>query len=438
MKVDFEDISSVKKKVNVVVPADTVAKEIEKAYDSLKKKAKVKGFRPGKVPRDILIQRFKEEVEADVTEKIFKDTYPEAIKEVGIEPITYPDVDTKGAKTGKDFSYSATVEVLPKITVTGFEGMEVEKEKVNLDQKDVDTVLKNFAESHATLETETKERQVKSGDIAVIDFEAFIGDEPVDGGKAENYPIEVGAGKFLEKFEKKLIGKMPKDSVTIDVDFPDDYPNELFKGKKIKFDVTINEIKVKKLPEIDDEFAKDVGDFKDLKDLRDSIMKDLEHREKTRVEMEFNEMILKKLIELNPFEVPDALVDQRSIDIIRDTEMRLRGQGLSLESVGADPKSMMSTVRPQAEFDVKSNFILGEIARSENIEATKEEAEQRLKKDSEAADAKYEEIKERYDKQQAWGDLIARMRREKTLDFLGKIVKIKEVKKKRGKGHEGT
>ncbi len=437
MKVDFEDISSVKKKIKVVVPANTVTKEIEKAYDSLKKKAKVKGFRPGKVPKDILIQRFKEEVEADVTEKIFKDTYPEAIKEMGIEPITYPDVDTKGAKTGKDFSYSATVEVLPEITVTGFKGMGVEKEIVSLDQKDVDTVLKNFAESHATLETEAKERAIQSGDIAVIDFEAFIGDEPVDGGKAENYPLEIGAGRFPEKFEKKLIGKMPKDSVTIDVDFPDDYPTESFKGKRVKFEVAINEIKVKKLPNIDDEFAKDVGDFKDLKDLRDSIMKDLEEREKTRVEMDFNEMILKKLIELNPFEVPDALVDQRSIDIIRDTEMRLRGQGLSLESIGADPKSMMGRVRPQAEFDVKSNFILGEIARSENIEATKEEAEQRLKKDSEAAGVKYKEIKERYDKQQAWGDLIARMRREKTLDFLGKIVKIKEVKKKMGKDAKG-
>jgi trigger factor len=429
MKVDFEDVSAVKKKINVRISAETVDGEIENAYRALNKKAKIKGFRPGKIPRDILVSRFKEDVEADVAEALFKKTYPEALKEADVNPISYPQVDTDGVKTGEDFSYSVTVEILPEIHVSNYQGLEVEKERVDVDKKKVEETLARLAEGHATLEPVEDDRPVKEGDFVIINFEAFVDDAPVEGGKAEKYPLEVGSGMISDDFEKKLVGKKPKEPLDLEVDFPEDHPHDSFKGQRVRFSAEIDEIKKKKIPAIDDDFAKDVGEFESLKALKEKIEQDLDEREQGRVEGEFRNRILKKLIEKNPFEVPEVLINQRALDIVRNTELRLRSQGLTLEAVGADPKKLMENATPQAEFDVKSHLIADEIAKAEDITVTKVEAQERLKKDAEASGMSADDIEKRYDEQGLWPDLMAQMRVEKTLDFLAKIVKIKEVKK---------
>lgn len=429
MKVSVEEISPVKKKISVTVKKDAVNEEFERSYKSLGKKAKVKGFRPGKVPLHILKQQFKEQVEADATENLFKSTYPDALTEVNINPITYPEVDTKGAKEDEEFAYTATVEIMPEVKATGYKDLEIEREKVAVSKKEIDDVIKNFANSNATLETEEKNRPVKKDDVVMVDFKASSEGEPIEGGQLENYPLEIGAGLLGEEFDKKIIGGKKDEELDFEIDFPEDHRMDIFKGKRVKFDVTIKEIKVKKVPKIDDEFAKDLGSFESLKELTEDVGKRLTEKEENRVKDDFEKRIMTKLIELNPFDVPDALVESRSVDLVRNTEMRLRSQGMSLDALGGDPKKLMEMVNPQAVFDVKARFIIEEIAKAEGIEATKEEAEERLKEDAERSGMNYEELKGSYDQNNAWGELIYVVRSEKTLDFLAKIVKIKEVKK---------
>lgn len=429
MKVNVEEESVVKKKISVTIPKEKVDEEFKNAYKELNSKAKVKGFRQGKVPLHVLKQRFKEQVEADATENLFKNTYPEALSEANVNPITYPQVDTKGAKEGEEFLYTASVEILPEIQVADYKEIEVEKEKIAVSKKDVDAVIENFANSHATLETEEKDRPVKKDDIAVIDFKAFSGDEPLEGGEAEGYPLELGSKMFGEEFEKEIVGNKKNNQLEFEIDFPEDHKIDIFQGKKIKFNVTIKEIKTKKLPKIDDEFAKDIGEFESLDDLVKDVKKRLTENETKRIEEDLKKRIMTKLIELNSFEIPDSLIEARSVDLIRNTEMRLRSQGMSLEAMGSDPKQVMEMVKPQAIFDVRARFISDEIAKAEDIEATKEEAEERLKEDAAQSGMNFEELKESYETNNAWGELIYMIRSEKTLDFLTKVVKIKEVKK---------
>lgn len=430
MKVSVEDISSVTKKLTVVIPKNEVKKEMERAFEALKKNAKIRGFRPGKAPLDFIKQRFAEEVKGDVAEKLFGDSYPKALDEAGVDPITYPQVDTEGVVDGEDFTYTATVEIMPKLKIEAYKDVEVEKEKLNVDKKQVDAVLNRLAESHATLTTVEPSRAVKKGDIAVITFTSSEGETPIEGANAENYPLDVGAEHFTPDFDNAVIGMKPGDDKTFDVDFPEDYDNTIFAGKRITFQAHLSEIKTKEVPKIDDEFAKDLGEFESLKDLKDRITEDITQREETRITNEFEQRMLGKLLELNEFNPPRALVDQRSYDIIRETEMRMQSQGASLEAMGLDPESLMNSVRPRAHFEVKSNLLVDAIATRENIEVTKEEAQERLKTDAEASGASFEELKERFDSQEGvWDNLMSRIRTEKTLDFLSKVVKIKEVKK---------
>ncbi|MBN1883689.1 MAG: trigger factor [Deltaproteobacteria bacterium] len=430
MKVSLEDISGVTKKLTVVIPWDEVEKEMEKAFVALKKNAKIRGFRPGKAPMDFIKQRFSEEIKNDVAEKLFGDSYPKALDETKVNPLTYPQVDTEGVVDGKDFTYTATVEIMPQLEIETYRDVEVEKEKLSVDKKQVDAVLNRLADSHATLITVESKRAVKKGDITVITFSSSEGETPIEGASAENYPLDVGAEHFSADFDSAVIGMKPGEDKTFDVVFPEDHDNEIFAGKRITFQVHLAEIKIKEVPKIDDEFAKDLGDFENLKDLKNNITEDITKREETRITNEFEQRMLGKLLELNEFDPPRALVDEHAIDIIRGMEMRMRSQGASLEAMGLEPEVLMNSVRPRAHFEVKSNLLVDAIATRENIDATIEEARERLKTDAEMSGASFEELEERFESQEgAWDNLRSRIRTEKTLDFLSNVVKIKEVKK---------
>jgi trigger factor len=429
MKVTVEDVSSVKKKITVTIPRDVVNSAVEDAYLALNKKAKVKGFRPGKIPRHVLRSLFKDQVKADVTEQLFGDSYSKALSEAGIRPVSYPEVDTDGAVEDQEFTYSAAFEVTPAVTLADYKAIEVERLKMDIDKKEVEAFVERLAENHATLEVEEKQRPVKKGDIVTVSFAGSMDGKPVKEAAAENYPVEIGAGRFIEDFEKNLIGREAGQHLSFEVEFPADYHSKDLAGKQVQFEVDIKEIRVKNVPKIDDEFAKDVGQFENLKALKDDVRKRLEDTAAKREDQAVSRRIIKRLVDKHPIEAPPALVEAQSLDIIRDTEMRLRSQGLSLEMMEAKPDEMLATVKPRAEYEVKARLILEEIAKREGITTTRQESEERLKNDAQSLRMKYEEIKKRYDKNDAWEDLASRITEEKTLDFLTKLVTIKEVKK---------
>ena len=317
----------------------------------------------------------------------------------------------------------------PVVTLADYKAIEVERLKIDIDKKEVEAFVERLAENHATLEVEEKQRPVKKGDIVTVSFAGSMDGKPVKEAAAENYPVEIGAGRFIEDFEKNLIGQEAGQHLSFEVEFPADYHSKDLAGKQVQFEVDIKEIRVKNVPKIDDEFAKDVGQFEDLKALREDVRKRLEDTAAKREDQAVSRRIIKRLVEKHPIEAPPALVEAQSLDIIRDTEMRLRSQGLSLEMMEAKPDEMLATVKPRAEYEVKARLILEEIAKREGITTTRQESEERLKNDAQSLRMKYEEIKKRYDKNDAWEDLASRITEEKTLDFLTKLVTIKEVKK---------
>jgi trigger factor len=373
MKVSVEDVSSVKKKITVTIPRDVVNSAVEDAYVALNKKAKVKGFRSGKIPRHVLKSIFKEEVSADVTERLFGDSYSKALTEAGIRPVSYPEVDTKGAVENEEFTYSAAFEVAPVVTLSDYKAIQIERLKTDIDKKEIETFLTRLAESHATLVPEEGDRPVKKGDIVTISFAGSVNGKPIKEAGAENYPVEIGAGRFIEDFEKNLIGQETGQHLSFEVEFPADYHGKDLAGKRVLFEVDIKEIRVKNVPAIDDEFAKDVGEFENLKALKDDVRKRLEETAAKREDQAVSRRIIKKLVDKHPIEAPKALVEAQSLDIIRDTEMRLRSQGLSLEMMEAKPDEMLATIKPRAEYEVKARLILEEIAKTEGITTTRQE-----------------------------------------------------------------
>jgi trigger factor len=278
MKVTVEDVGSLKKKMNVEVPEDLVTKEINTIYADLGKKAKIKGFRPGKVPRNILERYFKDHVKTEAVQKLIQDFYPQALSEVSLHPVSQPVIDPGELEKEKPFLFSAAFEVKPDIKVEGYIGVNVEAKREEVTEEEVEARLKGLQDLHSQLKTIADARPIRNGDFTIIDYEAKIDGKPVEGGKAIDYTVEVGSGRFIPALEERLVGLNPEEEKEIEVTFPEDYGYKKWAGKAVSFHVKIKEVKEKILPPLDDEFAKDLGDFSSLEELRAKL------REETRRE----------------------------------------------------------------------------------------------------------------------------------------------------------
>jgi len=245
MKVNVEDISSIKKKVNVEIAEDQVTKEVDSFYSELRRKAKIKGFRPGRVPRNILERHFKDYVKAEVIQKLIENTYPGVLSENNLHPVSNPMIDPGELESGKPFQYAATIEVKPDIKLEGYVGLNIEGKKEGTKDEEVEERLKNLQNLHAQLKTISEARSVQSGDFVILDYEARMGNKPLEEGKAIDFAVEVGSGRFIPEFEEKLIGLKPEEEKEIEISFAEDYGYKKWAGKTISFHVKIKEIKEK-------------------------------------------------------------------------------------------------------------------------------------------------------------------------------------------------
>jgi trigger factor len=230
MKASVEEISSIKKKVSVEIPEDQVTKEVESLYKDLGKKAKIKGFRPGKVPRDILERYFKDYIKAEVVQKLIQDTYPQALTEADLQPVSPPVIDPGEFESGKPFQYSAVIEVKPAIKLEGYTGLKIEGKKEVVKDEEVEERLKALQNLHANLKAISETRPIQTGDYVIIDYEASMGGKPLEGGKAIDFTVEVGSGQFIPALEEKLIGLKPEEEKEIEVSFPEDYGYKKWAG----------------------------------------------------------------------------------------------------------------------------------------------------------------------------------------------------------------
>src|SRR4030042_69110 len=427
MKANVEEISAIKKKVSVEIPEDQVSQEINSFYRDLGKKAKIKGFRPGKVPRNILERYFKDYVKTEVIQKLIEETYPQALSEANLQPVSPPMIDPGEFEGGKSFQYSVVIEVKPDIKLEGYTGLKIEGNKEEVKNEEIEDRLKALQNLHANLKTISDVRPIQRGDHVIIDYEASLDGKPLEGGKAIDFTVEVGSGQFIPAFEEKLVGIKPEGESDIEVSFPEDYGYQKWAGKTISFHVKIKEIKEKILPPLDDEFAKDLGDYSSFEELKTKLKGEIEKEKELALERQLKDQVVDQLIEANPFEVPESLVEEQAKTLVSDTKLRLAAQGVDLKNLGITEEKLQGDYRAVAQRQVKTFLILERVAGAGGVWAAEEEREARLQEMAERMHQKFDVVKRYYEKNGLLPEVKAGIIRDKTLNFLLEKDKITYV-----------
>ena len=397
MQFTVEDISSVKKTLHIEIPKDEVNRELDKAYNQLKKSAKIKGFRPGKVPRSVLERMFKKDVHADVSSKLIQNSFIDVIKQTELKVVGNPDLQPPELTIDSPYKYQATIEITPEIADIDFRGLKLQRTRYQASDGEVDIQLKSLQKNMAKYEKISDNRSVRDGDFVLIDFEGSKDGAPVpEFEKAENFNMQIGKAVISEDFDRQLVGMQTGDSKALKIQFDKDHPNEKLAGQEITFQVMLNEIRQEILPPIDDELAKKAGPYKTLDDLKKIIMENLKQGYEKRMEQELNEQIFAELIARTEFEVPDALVEMELQGIIEEAERSFAYRNISLEEMGLSRETIAEKYRDTALKQVKRHLILDKIIDQETLSLSDEELEDGLREMAENFNQPLEEIKKYY------------------------------------------
>lgn len=422
MKVNWEKIEKNKGVLQVEVDAEEVAKALDKAFKKLVKEVNVPGFRKGKVPRQIFEQRFGvESLYNDALDILLPESYDQALKETGIEPIDRPEIDIDQIEKGKALIYKATVVVKPEVELGEYKGLEIPEKDFSVNEEAIQNELKQLQNRHAELVV-IEDGAVEQGDTTIIDFEGFVDDVAFPGGKGEKHSLEIGSGSFIPGFEDQVVGIKKDEEKDVVVTFPENYNSEDLAGKEATFKVKLHEIKRKKLPELNDDFAKDV-DFETLEELKENIKKDLEHKVEHDEENYRKDTVIAKAVENATVEIPEAMILIEIDRMLKDFEQQLSYQGMNLDQYyqfsGTDDTQLKEQFKNDAQVRVKTNLVLEVIAKKEQIEATDEQVESELKQMAEQYKRDLEEIRTILtSREDGFDGLKSDIEMRKTIDFL--------------------
>jgi len=397
MQVKVEDLSSVKKAIYIEIPEERITRELDRAYEDLKKKAKLKGFRPGKAPRGVLERYFKKDVHADVSSKLIQESFLDAIKEAELKIVGTPKIDPPELQTKTPYKYSAVVEVRPEIGDLNFSGLALKKTLYRIDEKEVDGQLsmlrKNLAK-HVPIE---EDRPLAEGDFAVIDYEGFRDGQPVpELKKTENYMLKAGEAVMTEAFDRGIVGMKPGETRKVEVEFPEDFYNKSLARLSLTIEATLKEIRKEILPELDDEFAKTLGAYQTLEDLKTAIRKNLQQGYDKRVEQELNEQIFQQLLSQTEFEVPDTLVEYELEHIVSDAERYFSYHNVQMADAGLTRESLAEKYRDVALKQAKRHLIMQKVIDQAALVLTDEESEAGFQEVSESLGQPIDQIKNYY------------------------------------------
>lgn len=382
MSLKVENLEKNMAKLTIEVSAEELDKAIEKAYQKNKGKMSVPGFRKGKVPKAMIEKMYGKGVfYEDAANEIIPEAYAAAAEESKLEIVSQPTIDVVTIEAGKPFVFTAEVAVKPEVELGKYKGIKVEKTTVEVTDEEITAELDKTREQNSrTIPVE--DRAVEDKDLTTIDFEGFVDGVPFEGGKGTDYALTIGSHSFIDTFEEQLIGAKIGEEVEVNVTFPEEYHAEELKGKPALFKVTVKEIKVKELPELDDDFAQDVSEFDTLDaykaDIKAKLLETKEKAAKTEVENK----VIEAIIEDAKMDIPDAMVDMQVRQMAEDFSRRLQSQGLSVEQyfqfTGLTAEKMIEDMKPQALKRIQSRLVLEAIAEAEKIEVTDEEIEKEL------------------------------------------------------------
>jgi len=433
VKTSVEKLENNKVKLEIEVDAQQFDEAMQKAYLKNRKHITIPGFRKGRAPRQIIERYYGEGIfYEDAINEACPKAYEEAVRESGIEPVDQPTIDIVQIGGGKSLIFTAEVTVKPEVELGQYKGIEINKVEYNVTDQDIDNQLEMIREQNARW-VSVEDRPAKEGDLLTIDYKGYVDGEAFEGGTAEKQTLEIGSQRFIPGFEEQLVGMKVGDEKEIQVTFPEEYHAEDLKGKEATFEIKVHEIKEKELPELDDEFVKDISEFDTLEEYKANLRKTMEENAKQREKIEMENQLLEKVVQNAKVDIPEVMVENEIDAMVRDMDFRMRYQGLDLQTYLDMINTSMEDFRAQFKDDaynrVKLQLTLEQIIKEEKIEASEEDLEREYEKIAEQYKLDVERVKKDYQGQEE--GLKRSLAVQKAVDFLMEhaVVVEKQVEK---------
>lgn len=398
MSLQVEKLEKNMAKLTIEVSAEEFEKAITTAYNHNKGRFNIPGFRKGKAPQTMIEKMYGAGIfYEDAANTLIDETYPKAVEECEEEIVSSPKIEVSQIEKGKPFIFTAEVALKPEVTLGEYKGIEVEKAKAEVTDSDVEDELKAAQTKNGRL-VSVEDRPVADGDQTVIDFKGFIDGEAFDGGEGTDYPLTIGSHSFIDTFEEQLIGKNIGEKCEIEVTFPAEYHAPELAGKPAKFEVTVKEIKVNELPELNDEFASEVSDFETLAEYKEDIKAKLQDKKNREAATENENRVIDKVVENASMEIPQAMIDTQARSMVEDYARRLQSQGLNINDymkyTGMTPEKLMEQMEPQALRRIKTRLVLEKIVEVEKVEVSDETVDQQIEKMAASYQMEADKLKE--------------------------------------------
>jgi trigger factor len=421
MQSEVSELSPTLVEVKVEVPWERVRKDLDEHFGRIAKTAKIKGFRPGKVPRNVVRNLYGKQVKGEVAAHLVEQGLLEAVQQHELQVVAQPEVDTPQVEEGKPLEFKARCEIRPHIESVELEGLELYRSPTEPSDEQIDPELERLREQHAEVQVPEPMRPSQEGDQLTIDYTVTVDGDTRDDLGASDRSVELGGGRLLEEFEQGLTGTQPGDTVDIEVTFPDDHGREDLQGKTATFQVTVKELQEKNLPELDDEFAKDVGDYETLDELREKIRQDKRQEAEQKQDSELKEQAVDKLIELNDVPVPPSMVQQQQQQMMQEFAqfMQMTGQQMPMS------EEMQQSMQQRAERRVRAGILLGALARQEGVEVTEEDIEAKFQEMAEQSGKHIAKVRAEHQGEERQ-NLESQLLENKLMDILLERAHIKE------------
>ena len=398
MSVQVEKLEKNMAKLTVEVPAENVEKAIQGAYNKMKKSINIPGFRKGKAPRQLIEKMYGKEVfYNDAIDAMLPSAYSDAVEECGEEIVSHPQIDVVQIESGKPFVFTATVAVKPAVELGEYKGIQVEKAPIEVKDEEIEAQITKEREANSRTVT-VDDRAVAQGDIVTLDFEGFVDGVAFEGGKGENYDLTIGSNTFIPGFEDQLVGAEIGKELDVNVTFPEEYGAKELAGKAAVFKCKVNGIKVKELPAVDDEFAQEVSEFDTLDEYKADIKAKLLKEKENEAARAKEDAVIGKIIEGAKMEIPDAMVEYQTRQMLDEFAQRIQSQGISLDQyfqfTGLTEEKYMEEMKPRALQNIQSRLVLEAVAQAENLVAEEADIEEEIKKMADMYKMEADKIKE--------------------------------------------
>jgi trigger factor len=428
IQVELEEVSEVKRRLSVRIPAEVATEEFERVARDFKRQANLPGFRRGKVPLQLIKRRFAGDIRGEVIQKLVPRSYEQAVREKDLHPLGQPSVENLEAKEGEPIAFEASFEVKPEISLPSYKSLEVRVEDQPVTESDVDGELEKLRENNAQL-VSVDDRCAENGDFVSINLEGVYlradGEEPAhDSISEENVVVHLGDEQTHEAFNAALLGMSVGDEKSFEAEYPEDYTEKKLAGHRVRFTVQVAEIKHKQLPELNDEFAKDLREYETLDELRESLQEALTEARQRNRENEIRKALMSKLNEAVDFEVPEILLEDRIDDRLKDLAAKVISQGIDPSRSNIDWKKIREDMRPDVLEEVRSRLILEEVAQTEGLEVTQEEIDGEIDQLAGSMNHPREKVSQYFHQENRLDDLRADLRRRKALHIIRENAKV--------------